>query len=146
MSAYAIVQDNTVTAILTLEESQVHELCKIFNAVICVDNMSPQPKLGWLFDGNRLYSSTSTRRITKLAMLQRFTVPERLAILNYMSANPSSIPSMLIQNIQVATFVDLDRSDTAGGVYALVSLGLITLDRATQILTSAITAIEEYHE
>jgi hypothetical protein len=106
--------------------------------------MFPAPQLGWTLQNNVLVGPNAGWLITKLAMLQRFTVPERLAILTYVQANPSSVPAILMQNIIVATFVDLTRSDTIAGLNYLVSFGLITSDRVTQILTTVPTKLEIY--
>ena len=144
----AIVNNDIVQAIVTItDDSQYNNYAQNSQAAIDITNMLPQPGVGWLFTGNGLTppaDSQTPTKITKLAMLQRFTVPERLAILTYVNANPASVPAVLMQNIIVATYVDLGRADTQAGISYLVSFGLITSDRANAILTTPPTASELY--
>jgi hypothetical protein len=143
----AIVNNDVVTAvIMTQDDSSYGQYAQNAQAAIDVTNLTPWPQVGWIFTGNQLLppSVSSSGKITKLAMLQRFTVPERLATLTYVEANPSSVPAILMQNIMVATYVDLNRADTQAGINYLVYAGLITQDRAVQILTTAPSALEIY--
>lgn len=143
----AIVNNNLVTSVVMIsDESLYPQYAQGAQAAIDVTNMTPWPQVGWVFNGNSLAppSIQSSGKITKLAMLQRFTVPERIGILTYVGANPASVPAILMQNIMVATYVDLTRADTQAGINYLVLAGLITQDRAVQILTTAPTALEMY--
>ena len=47
-------------------------------------------------------------------------------------------------NLSVATFIDLQRPDTIAAVNCLATAGIITLDRATEILTTPPTEVELY--
>ena len=144
----AIVNNNAVTEILTIPDDggasyQMHAARA--QAAIDIGAMLVQPQIGWTFDGSSLTSNgLVSMKITKLGMMQRFTVPERLGILTYTQINPSSVPAILMQNIMVATYVDLYRTDTQSGINYLVSFGLLTSARATAILTTPPTAIEVY--
>ena len=141
----ALVDDNVVVKIEDLDDINYKIAAHLYQAAIDISEMEPQPQVGWTFDGANLVSNgLSSMIITKLAMLQRFTVPERIAILTYVNSNPASVPAILMQNIMVATFVDLTRPDTQAGINYLVSFGLITSGRATAILTTPPTAIEIY--
>jgi hypothetical protein len=145
----AIVNNNAVTSVVTIPDDGTSFIPYAQTCQIAIDitTMNPQPQIGWIFNGGHLISNippVSPMLITKLAMLQRLTVPERLGILNYVNANPASIPAILMQNIMVATFVDLHRPDTQAGINYLVNFGLLTADRANQILTTPPTALETY--
>ena len=145
----AIVNNNTVTSVVTIPDDGVSFIPYAQTCQIAIDitNMNPQPQVGWIFNGGHLINNlppTVPMIITKLAMLQRFTVSERLGILAYVNANPASIPAVLLQNILVTTYVDLNRADTQAGISYLVNFGLLTSDRANQILTTPPTAYETY--
>lgn len=146
MRYYALIGgQNEVVGIVSLEESQIADFSKTFAQVIDITDQQPMPQIGWSFDGQSIVGTSPSKKITKLAMLQRLTVPERLGILTYVGANPASVPAMLLQNIMVTTFVDLSRADTQAGIQVLVQLGLLTQDRATTILTSPVSAAEAYN-
>lgn len=91
--------------------------------------------------------------ITKLAFRQRFTPEEKAAIEIASLDNPAAPMAQRAlaaslranqQDIQAATFIDLQRPDTAAGVRALETFGLIAAGRADQILTTPPTAEELY--
>lgn len=141
----ALIRNGVVAQVVTANsDEEVNAYSVSADAAIDITNMNPQPVVGWLFDGVRLTGPAVSMKITKLAMLQRFTVPERLGILTYVNANPASVPALLVQNIMVATFVDLLRPDTIAGINYLVSFGLLTSDRPAVILTTPPTQLENY--
>ena len=145
----AIVNNNVVTSVVTIPDDGVSFVPYAQSCQIAIDvtNINPTPQVGWIFNGGHLINNAppvNPMLITKLAMLQRLTVPERLGILTYVANNPSSVPAILMQNIMVAIYVDLNRPDTQAGINYLVNFGLLTSDRATQILTTAPTALEIY--
>jgi hypothetical protein len=138
----ALVRNNLVVDVLDLSLPQIDMVGNIYEAVIDVSAMSPQPQYGWTFDGSNLLPPGW--HITRLAMRQRFTVGELLGIMTYVNSNPNSIVAMLMQNLQLATFIDLQRSDTISGMGVLVSYGLLTSQRSTTILTTPPTIQEVY--
>ena len=147
----AIVNNNTVNAIVSIPDggSQAMPYPQAYQVAIDITNTNPMPHIGWVLtsDGRLVDPNPvdSSMWITKLAMLQRFTVPERLAILAYVGSNPVSVPAILMQNIMVTTYVDLQRPDTIAGINYLANpLTLLTSDRATQILTTTPTDQELY--
>ena len=148
MICACVDETNTVVAVQTIsddpEAMAYAKLSAQYPYVIDIGDLFPQPAVGWTLQGNTLVGPPTGTRITKLAMLQRFTVPERIAILSYIQSNPASVPAILLQNISVATYVDLSRADTIAGINYLVSFSLITSARATAILTTPITPIEAY--
>ena len=142
----ALVQNNVVVSIVTIPDDggiSYAQTSQGYQAAIDITATLPQPQVGWTFDGANLISNgTNTTKITKLAFRERFTIAEMTGIYATMPTNFTL--QAMIANQQVATFVDLSRSDTIAGVGYLVSIGLITQDRATAILTTPPTAVEVY--
>lgn len=140
-----IGSSNQVVGVVQIESyEQIQELGRVYGQIIDVTDYSPLPQIGWSFDGQSVVGTSASKKITKLAMNQRFTVTEMLGLLTYVGANPASIVALLLQRLQIATFVDLSRSDTQAGVGVLVSYGLLTQQRATEILTGPVTVLEAY--
>ena len=143
----ALIKYGIVQSIGTADdEAGVRLLSDGFDLTIDITDAAPQPAVGWLLLGNVLVSNGSSgeMKITKLGMLQRFTVSERLAILAYIQSNAASVPAILMQNLTSANYVDLSRYDTKSGINYLVLLSLLTSDRASVILTTPPTALEVY--
>jgi hypothetical protein len=85
-------------------------------------------------------------KITRLAFLNRFTDAEAVGI-DLASAGATTEAASIrriMSKINAATYIDLSRQDTIDGVNWLASLGLLDFDRASEILTSAITEVEIY--
>lgn len=140
----ALIQNNLVTGVCDLTPDQISFFGSVFEQIIDVSQMTPQPQIGWAFDGVNITGSSVSLKITKLAMRQRFTTAEMLGVMTYVNANPASVVAMLMGNLQVATYVDLSRSDTQAGIEYLVSVSLLTQLRATAILTTVPTPYELY--
>lgn len=79
-------------------------------------------------------------RVTKLAFRQRFTFAERVALET--AATSDANVRVMLKDQEAATFIDLSRQDTIDGVNALASAGLITAQRASEILTNPIQPLE----
>lgn len=75
-------------------------------------------------------------------MRQRFTFTELCALES--AAQTIVQVKVLIGNLNVASFVDLTRSDTISGLGLLVSLGLLTSQRMSEILNTPPTEYEIY--
>lgn len=140
----ALIRSNIVQGVINLTEEEVLHFSNLYEYVIDVSNLVPVPQVGWGFDGRNITNTTTSRKITRLAMRQRFTVSELLGIMNYVVLNPASIVAMLMQNLQVSTYVDLMRSDTQAGLQVLVQYGLITQERALEIINTVPSQIELY--
>lgn len=86
------------------------------------------------------------RRVTLLAFLSRFSMDEYVAI--DMASIGDTVKAATVRavmarvNAASATYVDLDRPDTRAGVYVLVTLGLLSEERAEEILTAPVQPIE----
>lgn len=81
-------------------------------------------------------------KVTRLAFKQRFTTEERLAIRAAAAVNP------LVYDFQdlvdSATYIDLERKDTALSVNTLEQMGLIGEGRAAEILSPPIDEDERW--
>lgn len=146
MRLYALIDGaNTVQGIVQTDDiSKVQVLASVYAQVIDITDSQPLAQIGWSFDGQTVAGTSASKKITRLAMNQRFQVAEMLGLLAYVNANPNSIVALLLQRLQISTFVDLSRSDTQAGVGVLVSLGLLTSERASVILNTAPTVLEVY--
>lgn len=143
----AIVNNNVVTSIVSIaDESLYTEYAKNAQAAIDIESSSPQPQVGWTFDGSILIPppgyASPIQLITKLAFRQRFTFPELIAIET--ATGSSAALRVLKDNLNVATYIDLSRPDTAAAVGILVASGLITAERAAIILITPPTSSELY--
>lgn len=94
-----------------------------------------------------------SRHITVLALRNRFTTAEKVAIDLASIDNPAASPEqrqlsamlrVMNADIAAATYIDLNRPDTRAGVQALETYGIIGPGRALQILDTPPTAIELY--
>lgn len=83
-------------------------------------------------------------RITRLAFRNRFTFSEKVMIET--AAETDAIVRVLLKDQSEATFIDLSRADTQQGTLLLVQKGLITQDRADQILSLDIKPEEEFKD
>ena len=139
----ALVQNNIVTSIQTLDSAGYQSASQVYQAVIDISATVPQPQIGWIFNGSILVSNgNNLMQITKLAFRERITTGELVGIYTAKPSNP--VIQLLMDNQALATYVDLTRSDTISGVMYLVSIGLLTSDRANVILTTPPTASEVY--
>jgi hypothetical protein len=143
----AIVNDDIVTNIVTiLDESFYSQHAQSAQAAVDITNLTPQPQVGWAFNGSILtppanYTSP-IKTITKLAFRQRFTFTELMAI---ETASQTSVALRVLKdNLNVATFIDLSRTDTIQAIGMLTAAGLITSDRANIILTTPPSNSELY--
>lgn len=131
----ALIRNGVVVGIVDLsDEDFATGIASHYEQVIEITNLVPQPQIGWSFNGQTIIGSSVSRKITRLAMRQRFTFSELIALSNAAAAIPAV--KVLMDNLSTATYIDLARSDTAGGVGLLVSLNLITAERANTILNT----------
>jgi hypothetical protein len=150
----ALILANQVRDVLNLTEDQIVAAGSIYDMVVDVSQMQTPPPpggTGWTCSDGQTVRPPGML-ITRLAMRQRFTVTELLGIMAYVVANPSGIVAMLMQNLNVATFIDLTRSDTIGGIDLLTTIPavspytgyLLTGARASVILSTPPSPQEAY--
>lgn len=80
------------------------------------------------------------RQITPAAYFRRFTVFEEAAIRT--AAKDNMVITVLLSRVENATFVDLDDPSVFDGLEVLVSINLLTQDRADAIRTAAVQPSE----
>ena len=143
----AIVNNDIVTSVVTiLDESLYSEHAQSAQAAIDITDSTPQPQVGWMFNGSTLTPPANyvapVRTITKLAFRQRFTFTELIMIETASQTNVAL--RVLKDNLNVATYIDLSRTDTIQAIGMLTAAGLITADRANVILTAPPSSSELY--
>ena len=84
--------------------------------------------------------SVNKTQITRLAFLSRFTDEEAIAIdLASIGATVEAAALRLyMAKVNAASFIDLNSQDTINGVNTLAAVGILTEERATEILTAPV--------
>ncbi len=138
----------TVYQILDVEgEQDVLDLMKRIPMVVDISvGYDPEPSIGWVWDGKSLVDPDQNiiqhKKITKLGLRQRMTFQELVVLTE---AAQASIPlKVIMENLQVATYIDLSRPETIAAMNMIVSMGLLTAQRASEILNNPITELERY--
>lgn len=78
----------------------------------------------------------SGSRVTRLAFRNRFLPAEKAAL--YTAAKTSVDIQIYLDDVNAASYIDLQRPDTRASVQALETAGLIGAGRAAQILDAPI--------
>lgn len=130
--------------IVDATEEESNSLAGQWEMLIDITDFPSQPQVGWFLEGNKLVTNgtNGSIKITKLAMRQRFTFTELCALET--AAQTIIQVKVLLGNLNIASYVDLTRPDTIGGLGLLVSLGLLTSERMTVILNTPPTEYEIY--
>lgn len=139
---YAIIENEIV---VNIAESNVAlfdnwvlaDAAEIGDSYINGEFISPEPELEPEPDEPKLET-----RITKLAFKQRLTQAERISIREAAATNPLVFDFMDI--LDSATYIDLSRQDTIGGVNAMEVAGLLDEGRADEILTAPVQEHEVF--
>lgn len=146
----ALIQDFTVQAVADLNEDQILDAARIYQAVVDVSSYNPHPPVGSLWDGKDGFTNqsggplTRDRIITKLAFRNRLSIQEK-SVMYAAMATPQGVGlKVYVDDLAAATFVDLNRADTIGGIQALVAYGFLTQARANEILNADIQPHERY--
>ena len=141
-----LIQDNIVIDQKELpDELAIQELLKTHQFVNVVDDIEPIPQVGWFFDGQKYVDpnwSVQSKKITKLALLNRFTDTELGTYYTAIAANIGL--AILDKKLFAAEYIDLTRPDTIYGINVLESVVIITAQRASEILNNPIQDIEKY--
>lgn len=142
----ACIQNNIVVALmLSNSEEETQSISKTYQAAIDVTDQIPQPKIGWVFDNGfvkETLNEAPSRKITKLAFLNRMTMTELSAF--YTAANSNVVFQIIKDKLQVATYIDLSRPDTHQALGAMVQAGILTTTRFQEIINNEIQDIEKY--
>lgn len=123
-----------------------------------VTDTVPRPGPGWAYADGEFSPpkpegpvAPVTRRITRLAFRNRFTLAEltgvEIACLDIPTASPAQRQQaaalrVMQRQVDTATYIDLDRADTRAGVQQLEAMGVIGTGRALQILDAPIQPTE----
>lgn len=130
-----------------------------------ITDLKPRPGIGWSYDGTTFTPPAAPpapepeppkRWISVLAFWQRLMPGERvdidlLSIHNAALAidDPANVRAAqlrdLRQQLNSATYIDLDRQDTRDGVAALPVLASLAAERVSVILDAPIQPHEVYH-
>lgn len=91
-------------------------------------------------------SQPTTRKITRLAFLSRFTDEEAVAIdlASIGSNEQAAYLRRYMSKVNAAQCIDLDRHDTRSGVIALETVRLLAVGRALEILDTIVKPEEQY--
>lgn len=81
-------------------------------------------------------------KITKLGFRNRFSFAEKIAIEE--AAKTDSAVSVILKDLEAATYIDITRPDTILGMSVLVQKGLITEERKLIILSPPVTPEEQF--
>lgn len=150
---FAYIKENIVVSIVLADS--INELLPLdtkFSNIVELTDFLPEPQVGWSFinnvfidpQTNQMAQASVNKKITKLALLNRFTNTE-LAL--YEQAIAVSIPlKILDKKLFATTYVDLNRQDTIQGILALVSANIISQQRADEILNTLPNSTELYRE
>ena len=145
----AEIQNNKVVNVILCEE----ENANIFPGYIRVDNLTPQPGPGWSYV-NGVFTPPGgvitppppppppppKTVFTKFEFRSRFTFNELVAVDNFaangaLTADQKAALTTITKNFDAAGSIDLTNQTTIQGVDYLATAGIITADRAKQILT-----------
>lgn len=141
----ALLKNNTVKSIVDVDtDADAEEYAKQYEAIVDITEQVPAPQVGWYLLGSTLVSNGANGeiKITKLALRQRFTFPELIAL--HTASQTEVALQVLLANVTVATFIDLNRADTIAAMGLLVSMGLLTSERMNVILSTPPAAHERY--
>jgi hypothetical protein len=145
----ALISNGIVKEVKEMTDEEIQEVSSNYSNIVDVTNNNPRPQIGWSFDGIKMIAPAGvivpvSMKITKLALRQRLTIQELMAL--QVASQTSIFLQVLKDNLTVSTFIDLARADTIAGIGALVSMGILTADRAATILTMPPSATEIYKE
>ena len=116
--------------------------------MVLVDNVTPEPKAGWLYDGTGFTAPEPEpapdygTKISRLALKLRMTTDERKGIRTAAESNADIYDFMDL--LSDSTYIDLTRPETVGGVNSLEAAGLIGTGRADEILNTPVTQKEQW--
>lgn len=149
MIIVACTKAATVVSVQQINLSDLPAVSAQYENVIDVTNFTNQPSIGWTFDGQNFVSPGATAyakpsvKITKLALRNRFTLPEKVALQTALAS--SATLQAWYNDFQVAIYIDLKSDNTVSGITYLETVGLLSAGRASEILTTPPTQEELYN-
>ena len=159
---YALIDDGLVVNVITVEDT--------WPEGVDITGLDPQPGIGWGYDGDAFTPPPPELPepqppvdnspdgngpfLSNYAFDMRFTLPERIAIKQRALVLPGMTSEQVatalavqvnIERAAKATFVNPQRAETRAGVMQFVTLGILTEQRALEILDTPIQPHEVYH-
>jgi len=117
--------------------------------MVLVDDVTPEPKAGWLYDGTDFSEPEPEpapnygTRISRLAFKLRMTADERKAIRVAAESNADLYDFMDL--LSDSTYIDLTRAETIAGVGQLEAAGLLASGRGDEVLNTPVTQEEQWN-
>lgn len=144
----AFVRNNLIEMVKDVSDEEYAILAPPYEVAIDISQMTPTPEVGWVFNGITFANLngvvvSSSKKITKLALRNRFTFPEKV-----------TLEAALLQSLELkawykdyeaSTYIDLARAETIQGIQFLEVAQMIGSGRANEILNAPITAEERWY-
>lgn len=143
----ALVQDYHVVDVRDLSPEEIISLSKEYQNVIDVSDLSIYPTSGCKWTGSSFVDASGgalvkSSKITRLGIRQRFSLQEMNQI--YSKKASDVMLQILVDNLNVATYIDLGRADTIQSIQYLVAANILTSQRANEILNNPVLPHEQY--
>jgi hypothetical protein len=138
MSLYAVIKGDRVDGLAIADAAlDTDGVC------ICVDDVVPQPEPGWKYENGAFVEPPPfppppplPNIISKVAFRFRMTDAEYVGVIN--AAKTDVEVAAWVETFNMVTRIDLDSQRTVDGLNVLVSKGLLTQERATEILSTTV--------
>lgn len=81
MRKYALVKDNVVVSVETLDESQYRDRARDYQLIIDIEDMVFEPQVGWILEGNQLKNFSidlSNEQLEDMRMRARFKIGNKI--------------------------------------------------------------------
>lgn len=105
---------------------------------IDITGLSSQPIVGMIYIGDGIFINKS-KRYSKLEWRNKFSTSEKIAFDSF-ELNPNipdenkAVLRTLTKDLDLTEYVDASRADTINGTYFLAVCGIITMQKATEVL------------
>jgi hypothetical protein len=137
MSLYAVIKGEVVDGIAVADVPLDTD-----GMWVCVDGMDPMPGPYWTYKNGAFAppvippAPVLPNIITKVAFRFRMTDTEYVGVIN--AAKTDVEVAAWVETFNMVTRIDLDSQRTVDGLNVLVSKGLLTQERATEILSAIV--------
>lgn len=105
---------------------------------IDITNIIPEPIIDMVYIGNDTFIN-KTKRYSKLEFRNKFTPEEKIAFDSF-EINPNisdankAVLRTITKDLELTEYVDTSRPDTINGTYFLAVCGIITMQKAAEVL------------
>ena len=136
MNQYALVKNNVVENVIVADTVFISTITG-YDAIVDVTDNAVSCKIGDSYSGGNFVApqvvASVVTRMTRLQFQLKFTFAELVAIETAAETNPGV--RVLQRQQENAEFIDLADEHTINGIMYLISIGLLTQERGTEILT-----------